>query len=176
MFLCGKLRPRIERKNTQLCKAISVEHRLAITLWCLATCAEYCSIGHLFGVAQCTTCVIVHDTCDAITHILKSKHIFFPVGNDLQSVIDGFKMKWQTVQCAGAIDGCHIPVRPPALNHTDYWNRKGWYSVILQAVVDDKYLFRDVMVGWPGSVHDVRVLSKSQLYRRVTNKDVLVAI
>ena len=72
-----------------------------------------------------------------------------------------------------AIDGCHIPVRPPALNHTDYYNRKGWYSVILQAVVDDKYLFRDVMVGWPGSVHDARVLSKSQLYRKVVGKEVL---
>ena len=74
------------------------------------------------------------------------------------------------VQSAGAIDGS---VRPPALNHTDYYNRKGWYSVILQAVVDDKYLFRDVMVGWPGSVHDARVLSKSQLYRKVVGKEVL---
>ena len=38
---------------------------------------------------------------------------------------------------AGAI------VRPPALNHTDYYNRKDWYSVILLTVVDDKYL-----LGW----------------------------
>ena len=29
------------------------------------------------------------------------------------------------------------------------------------------------MVGWPDSVHDARVLSKSQLYRRLTNKEVL---
>ena len=33
-----------------------------------------------------------------------------------------------------SIDGCHIPIMPPALNHTDYFNRKGWYSIILQAI------------------------------------------
>lgn len=118
-------------------------------------------------------CVIVHDTCAAIIQALQSQNITFPVGNDLQNVIEGFEAKWQMVQCAGAIDGCHIPVRPPAMNHTDYYNRKGWYSVKLQAVVDDQYLFRDVMVGWSGSVHDARVMSRSQLYHRVVNKEIL---
>ena len=33
-------------------------------------------------------------------------------------------MKWQMIQCAGAIDVCHISVRPPALNHTDHYNGK----------------------------------------------------
>ena len=57
----------------------------------------------------------------------------------------------------GSIDGCHIPVMPPSSNHTDYYNRKGWYSIILQAVVDHEYIFRDISVGWPGSVNDARV-------------------
>ena len=153
--------------------AITVEHRVAITLWCLATCGEYQTIGHLFGVARCTVCVIVHDTCAAIVRILLTEYIQFPTGNQLTSVIDGFKTKFDVPQCAGAIDGSHIPVRPPAQNHTDYYNRKGWYSVILQAVVDHNYLFRDVMVGWPGSVHDARVFSNSQLCHKATNRTLL---
>lgn len=130
-------------------------------------------IGHLFGVARCTVCVIVHDTCAAIVNVLLSEYIQFPTGNLLTSVIEGFKTKWNVPQCAGAIDGCHIPVRPPADNHTDYYNRKGWYSVLLQAVVDHDYLFRDVVVGWPGSVHDARVFSNSNVYHKANNRSIL---
>ena len=88
-------------------------------------------MGPLFGVARCTVCVIVHDTCATIIRKLQSHYITFPVGDYLQSVIDGFEGKWQMVQSASAIDSHHIPVGPPALNHTDYYNRIGWYSVIL---------------------------------------------
>ena len=59
--------------------------------------------------------------------------------------------------CAGSIDGWHIPITTPAMNHTGYYNRKGWYSMLLKEVVDHNYLFSDVCVGWPGSVHDARV-------------------
>ena len=55
----------------------------------------------------------------------------------------------------------HIPVSPPTLCHTDYYNRKGLYSVLIQAVVDYKYRFLDIYNGWPGSVHDARVLAHS---------------
>ena len=163
-YLCAQLSPLIKRRDTALRKAICVEHRLAITLWCLATCGEYRTIGHLFGVARCTVCVIVCDTCQAIITNLLKKYMQFPVGEQLAQVVDGFKSKCGMIQCGGSIDGCHIPVKPPALNHTDYYNRKGWYSIILQGVVDHEYLFRDVYVGWPGSVHDARVFVNSTAF------------
>ena len=147
LYLCGKLQPYIEHHDTRLRKAICVEHRVAITLWCLATCGEYRTIGHLFGIARCTVCVIVHDTCKALVNTLKSQYISFPQDDELPEVIQGFKQKWGFVQCAGAIDSSHIPVRAPAMNHTDYYNRKGWYSIIVQAVVDHNYLFCNVYSG-----------------------------
>ena len=146
---------------------------MAIALWCLATCREYRTIGHLFGVARCTVCVIVHQTCSAIVDTLLTRYIQFPKGDLLAQVVTGFKSKWGMVQCAGAIDGCHIPVKPPELNHTDYYNRKGWYSVILQGVVDHDYLFRNINVGWPGSVHDARVLANFELYWQATQGEIL---
>ena len=50
-------------------------------------------------------------------------------------------------QCAGAIDGTHIPVEAPAENASDYYNRKGWHSVILQGTVDHEGLFTDIYTG-----------------------------
>jgi len=44
-------------------------------------------------------------------------------------------------QCGGSIDGSRILVTTPVMNHTDYYNRKGFYSVILQSVVDHNNLF-----------------------------------
>ncbi|KAG0432602.1 hypothetical protein HPB47_020700 [Ixodes persulcatus] len=57
----------------------------------------------------------------------------------------------------GALDGCHLPVSPPKDSAVDYRNYKGWYSVILLALVDHRYLFRYISVGSPGKCHDVNV-------------------
>ena len=35
-----------------------------------------------------------------------------------------------------------------------------------RAVVDHRYLFTDINVGWPGSVHDARVLANSSLFEK----------
>ena len=68
------------------------------------------------------------------------------------------------LQCVGAVEGSHTPILEPADHHTDYYNCKGWYSVILQGVLDHKYRFFDIKAGWPGSVHDARVLADLSLY------------
>ena len=172
-YICDSLKPFIKRQDTKFRKAICTEHRVVITLRCLTTCGEYRTIGHLFGIASCTVCVIVHDTCSAIVTTLMSQYITFPKGDDLKEVITGFRQKWGFVQCAGAIDGTHIPVRAPAMSHTDYYNRKGWYSIIVQGVVDHNYLFRNVYCGWPGSMHDAQVLVNSALYRKATSGELL---
>ena len=76
------------------------------------------------------------------------------------------KENWGFPSCAGAIDGTHILIQAPLENHTDYINRKSYHNIVMQAVVDARYLFRDVVIGWPGSVHDAQVLSNSELYNQ----------
>ena len=85
-------------------------------------------------------------------------------GDELARVIANYKENWGFPICAGAIDGTHIPISTPQQNHASYNNRKSYHSIVMQALVNSNYLFRDIVVGWPGSVHDARVFSNSQLY------------
>ena len=64
------------------------------------------------------------------------------------------------------MDGTHIPIIAPNEYHADYHNRKGWYSILMQAVVDHDYRFTDVYIGWPGRVHDARVFANSKIFRK----------
>ena len=120
--VCNELRPYIEKQDTKLRKAIPVEKRVAITLWRLASNADYRTIGHLFGVSKGYVCVINKEVCMAITTILAPKYIQIPSGNNLKEVINGFEHKWGFPQCGGVIDGSHIPIIAPQEFHTDYFN------------------------------------------------------
>ena len=173
VYLCERLSPKLRRKDTAMRRPLSVEQRVGITLWCLATPTEYRTIAHLFGVARSTVCEIVHETCNAIVSSLLTTYIAFPSGEQLDGVVQNFSTKWGLPQSVGAIDGCHIPIAAPLNNHTDYYNRKGFYSMILQGVVDANYRFLDICVGWAGSVHDARVFVHSPLYTKITEEQLL---
>ena len=126
-YLCEQLSNRLSRQDTVI---RTVKQRVAVTLWFLATPAEYRTIAHIFGIARSTVCEIVHETCKAIVDGLLKQYIQFPSGTKLDEIVHGFLTKWGVPQCVGAIDGSHIPIAGTAMNHTDYYNRKGWYSNI----------------------------------------------
>ena len=86
-----------------------------------------------------------------ISSHLQPKYIQFPVGNNLSATVQGFLDEWGIPQCAGSIDGSHIPVKPTAMNHTCYYNHKGWYSIVLQAIVDITTISL-LMCMWAGQV------------------------
>jgi hypothetical protein len=64
----------------------------------------------------------------------------------------------------GAIDGCHVRIKCPKDRHDEYFCHKQFYSINTQAIVNSKGLFVDIFVGFPGSVHDTRVLKNSPVY------------
>ena len=149
-------------------KSIPAERRLALTLYYMASTAEYRTIAHLFGVSTSFVCICIKDICKAINERL-SRVIKFPQGEELAQVINNYEKKWGMPMCAGAIDGTHIPILAPEESHLVYVNCKGYHGIIMQAVVDSNYIFTEVVIGWPGSVHDARVLSNSSIYQRGNN-------
>uniref|UniRef100_A0A1X7UU64 DDE Tnp4 domain-containing protein n=1 Tax=Amphimedon queenslandica TaxID=400682 RepID=A0A1X7UU64_AMPQE len=74
------------------------------------------------------------------------KYIKYPSGNALISVIDSFMAKCGFSICRGAIDGTHVPISSPVEFFSGSYNRKRWYSVITQAVADNRYSFLNIYI------------------------------
>ena len=172
-YLCREVGPFISKKTTQMREPISVERRVAVTIWRLATNVEYRTLAELFGLGHSTVGVIVLETCEAIAQHLLTRYVRFPQGQTLTNVVNGFDARCGFPQAAGAVDGTHIPIIRPQDNPTDYYNRKGYHSVLMQAVVDHQGIFTDIYIGWPGRVHDARVFSNSDLFQKGQNGQLL---
>ncbi|OWY95948.1 hypothetical protein PHMEG_00033908 [Phytophthora megakarya] len=75
--------------------------------------------------------------------------------------------KYGFVNCVGVTDGTLFPLASKPSSHgEDYYSRKASYSVNALITCDDVARVRDIVVGWPGSVHDNRVWTNSRLAMR----------
>ncbi|XP_033141981.1 uncharacterized protein LOC103856887 [Brassica rapa] len=61
--------------------------------------------------------------------------------------------------CIGALDGTHLPVRPPSDNPEPYRGRKGEPTINVLAICNLKMRFIYAYVGVPGRAHDTKVLT-----------------
>ena len=61
------------------------------------------------------------------------------------------------------MDGSHITIIAPRLHAPDYYNRKGFHSVLMQGVVSAKCLFWDFDIGWACSMYDANIWSRTAI-------------
>ena len=108
---------------------------------------------------------------EALCH-KKDFFIRFPYTVDeVQDAIDDFEAEYKFPQIVGAIDGSHVEINAPLENNEDYFNRNQYYSVNLQGIVNAQLLFQHIAGGFPGSIHDARVLRLSGIFDLVENGD-----
>lgn len=137
-FLFKLIGPAIKRQRTSYRAPIEARRRLAIALWFFARSGEYRNIATMFGVGVATVCVIVRQVTTAILARLYPRFVSLQSGQRLDDTIAAFKERGYP-QCAGAIGRTHIPIATPSDNPEDYVNKKGWHSIVLQAVVDHNF-------------------------------------
>jgi hypothetical protein len=139
MHIKNLITPLIARQDTQLRKCVPVDKRLALTLVYLATGETLFKLSTEFVLGESTCSTIIAETIKAISFALKS-HIRTPTETTKwQEIAEGFYERWDYPNCLGAIDGKHIAIQKPAKSGSLYFNYKGFYSIVLMAIVSFDY-------------------------------------
>jgi hypothetical protein len=140
--------------------------RLLLMLWYMASQDKYASLADRFGLSESTACCSVRELLEFMTEYLLNKIIVWPSSDECDEISQLYKELRGFDGVIGMIDGSHIPIQKPEIRGVDYYNRKDFYSVILQAVVREDLRFTDIFTGYPGKVHDARVFKNSPLYSK----------
>ena len=69
-----------------------------------------------------------------------------------------FRVRWHVPHAIGALDEKHIAIKKPKNSGTLYHNYKGFFSVVMLALVDGEYKFRRLDIGTEGSCSDAQIL------------------
>ena len=164
--LLEKLRPNITKKDTNYRKAIPPALRLALTLRYYASGDSYMSLRYNWLVAHNTVSKIIREVSKAIIQVygIEEQVIMPPMTTEGWLAVERkFSRRWNFHHTLGALDGKHIPIRKPGKSGSLYYNYKGFFSIVLLALVDGNYKFLWVDVGSNGAASDAQVFNSGEL-------------
>ncbi|XWS70042.1 hypothetical protein CRYUN_Cryun03dG0015300 [Craigia yunnanensis] len=174
-MVCEELEPMVMKKNTMLRDAIPVRQRVAVCIWRLATGEPLRMVSKRFGLGISTCHKLVLEVCTAIKTVSMPKFVQWPDENKMKRTKEDFESVTGIPNVGGSMYTTHVPITAPKASVAAYFNKKHTernqktsYSITLQGIVDQKGVFTDVCIGWPGSMSDDQVLEKSAFYQRAT--------
>lgn len=126
-------------------------------------------MAKVFGVSVTSVHRFLYLICDALCR-RKALYIKWYTDEEAAAIADQTRAKYMYPQSIGAIDGTHIAVTPPLDGKADFLCRKGYPSIVVQAVTDGHYMFRDIYANTPGSAHDASVYRRSPLNGFIDHK------
>ena len=144
---------------------LSIEKKILIAIRYLSSQETISELADRFGVTVDSVMTARRQTCAGLRS-LKNNILKWPSDDEKHQLASEFDSQgtYSFPGIIGAIDGTHISIEAPSDNPNAYFNRKRFHSVILQGVASYDLKFTNVYVGWPGRVHDAKVLKHSSLW------------
>ena len=162
-YLCSTLSPYLTRQNTNMRLAVPVQVKVAVSISRLATGSSMQSIADLSKIGLFTSPLAVSEFSGAIKYVLLKKNFRWPSTSVMEKFAEEFQSLHNISYVVGAVDGSHILIIAPPLHAANYYNRKGFHSVLLQGVVSSKCIFWDFYIGWAGSMHDANLWARTDI-------------
>jgi hypothetical protein len=141
---------------------------LAMLLWRLANTVTWREVGQQFGFERAH----VHKLCNRLMLLINRIHAALISMPSTQQEWEMLRTQWaphaKVANVVAAVDGTHIMLLyPPSLHRKAFINRKNLPTIVAQAVVDHRHLFRNVVVGAEGSAHDANVWQRSAVRQHI---------
>ena len=138
----ARIEHRLTKQHTRYREPLEPGLKLAVTLRHLASGAKYTDLQYSWRIPNNSISIFVKEVCKAICDEFMDEVMKPPSTEaEWQAIADGFLTRWNFPNCLGALDGKHVGVKCPANSGSLYYNYKGFYSVILMALVDSDYKF-----------------------------------
>ena len=176
-YLLNVVGPAISKQDTKFRKAISASERLSLTLHYLAYGGSQQSLCFSFRIAKSTISKIINETCTAIWDCLREQYLRPPrTSEEWKKIAQDFQELWNLPHCIGAIGRKHIRIKAPINSGSLYYNYKGFFSMVLMAICDARYVFTFVDIGDYGSNNDSGVFRKSDIGKSFFKKEMNLSL
>ena len=140
-YLCSIIAKDLQRRDTNMRFTIPVQVKVAVSITRLASGNSMQCIADLYRIGHSSNQQAVREFCVAIKKTLLRKFISWPSRTTMDRYAQEFQDIHQISYVVRAVDGSHIPIVAPRLHAADYYNRKGFHSILLQGLVSAKCLF-----------------------------------
>ena len=138
----NRVEDRLTKQHTRLRSPLEPGLKLAVTLRHLASGAKFSELQYGWRIPPNSLSIVVREVCQAICDEYMDEVMTPPTTpEEWQAIADGFQNRWNFPHTIGALDGKHVAIRCPAKSGSLYYNYKGFYSIVLMALVSSDYRF-----------------------------------
>ena len=160
-----RLEPRLARQATNYRAPISVGKKLALTIRYLATGESFTSLSCQFRVGRSTISKSLPEVCRAIQDEFSREYLRCPTTPDEWKELEReFRIRCNILHALGALDRKHVALKKPKNTGALYHNYKGFFSIVMLALVDGQYKFRWVDAG---TASDAQIFNACWLKRKI---------